>query len=58
MAFQRLFARILCLTDVSTCCAKDEDFPIDTWQTNYRMRKARDRGGIPVTKGVMDDKAG
>lgn len=37
--------------------AKDEDFPIDTWQTNYRMRKARDRGGIPVTKGVMDDKA-
>ena len=35
---------------------KDEEIPIDAWQTNYRMRKARDRGGIPVTKGVMDDK--
>eukprot|EP00913_Durusdinium_trenchii_P035652 g33362.t1 len=36
---------------------KDEEIPIDTWQTNYRIQKARDRGGLPVTKGVMDDKA-
>jgi hypothetical protein len=38
--------------------AEDEEIPIDTWQTNYRIRKARDRGGIPLTKGVMDDKDG
>ena len=37
---------------------QDEEIPIDTWQTNYRIQKARDRGGLPVTKGVMDDKAG
>eukprot|EP00434_Breviolum_minutum_P035511 symbB.v1.2.031437.t1/scaffold3650.1/size52688/1 len=36
---------------------EDEEIPIDTWQNNYRIRKARDRGGIPVSKGVMDDKA-
>ncbi|CAK9020015.1 unnamed protein product [Durusdinium trenchii] len=36
---------------------EDEEIPIDTWQTNYRIQKARDRGGLPVTKGVMDDKA-
>ena len=31
--------------------------PVDTWQVNYRIRKARDHGGMPLTKGVMADKA-
>ncbi|CAJ1399600.1 unnamed protein product [Effrenium voratum] len=37
--------------------ADDETMPVDTWQVNYRIRKARDHGGMPLTKGVMADKA-
>lgn len=41
---------------ITLFAGQDEEIPIDTWQNNYRIRKARDRGGIPVSKGVMDDK--
>jgi len=36
---------------------EDEDVPTDLWQKGYRLAKAFDRGGVPLTRAAVEDKA-
>ncbi|OLP78681.1 EF-hand domain-containing family member C2 [Symbiodinium microadriaticum] len=35
---------------------EDEDVPTDLWQKGYRLAKAFDRGGVPLTRAAVEDK--
>ena len=35
---------------------QDEDVPTDLWQKGYRLAKAFDRGGVPLTRAAVEDK--